>query len=222
MESYFLKFSKNIKSQCGEDGIIEELLRILEINDGIVVEFGAMNGIDLSNTYNLWKNKKFQSILIEKNIINSDVLRSIEVEMDNVECHLCEISPDVKDINSIDNIISRSKFNVTNENLVLMSIDIDSCDYFIFESLTKYKPKIIVIETNTNFNYDEEYKSYDNGCSLFSVNDLAEQKGYRLICHTGNAFFVREELFHLLPQNDYSVKNLFCNNECVGIQQSIK
>jgi hypothetical protein len=222
MESYFLKFSKNIYSQCGEDGIIEELFRILNINDGVVVEFGANNGVYLSNTFNLWKDKKFNVVLIERESIHFSSLEKLQSEMDNVECHLCEISTDITNVNSIDNILDRSKFDITDENLALMSIDVDTSDYFIFESLIRHKPKIIIIETNTNFDYTQEYASFHNGCSILSVNILAEQKGYKLVCHTGNAILVREDLFNLIPQNDYSLKNLFCDNDCVVIQQSIK
>lgn len=222
MESYFLQFSKNIHSQCGEDGIIEKLFELLSINDGVVVEFGAMDGIELSNTYNLWKTKKFKSILIEKFEKHTECLQKFEMEMDNVNCHICEVSPNKNDKNSLDNILHRSKFEINNDNLCLISIDVDSCDYHIFESLSDFKPKIVIIETNTNYNYDEEYITTNNGCSLFSVNELANKKGYTLACHTGNAIFVRNDLFDLLPKNDYTLKNLYCNNGCVAIQQSIK
>jgi hypothetical protein len=222
MESYFLQFSKNIHSQCGEDGIIEKIFEILSIKDGIVVEFGAMDGVELSNTYNLWKNKKFKSILIEKFEDHRDTLEKLESEMDNVNCHICEISPNKEDENSLDNILHRSKFEVNNDNLSLMSIDVDSCDYQIFESLSDFKPKLIVIETNTNYNYNEDYISENNGCSLSSVNKLANEKGYSLVCHTGNAFFVRNDLFNSLPKKDYSIEKLYCNNECVSEQQKIK
>ena len=50
-------YKKNIYSQFGEDGIIEEILKRLKnkINK-TCVEFGAWDGIHLSNTYNLIKN----------------------------------------------------------------------------------------------------------------------------------------------------------------------
>jgi hypothetical protein len=222
MESYFLQFSKNIHSQCGEDGIIEKLFELLSINDGVVVEFGAMDGIELSNTYNLWKTKKFKSVLIEKFENHTETLQRFEIEMDNVNCHICEVSPNKNDENSLDNILRRSKFEINDDNLCLISIDVDSYDYQIFESLSDFKPKIVIIETNTNYNYNEEYITTNNGCSLFSVNELANKKGYTLVCHTGNAIFVRNDLFDLLPKNDYTIKNLYCNNGCVAIQQSLK
>jgi hypothetical protein len=80
----------------------------------------------------------------------------------------------------------------------------------------------VIIETNTNYNYDQEFTSHHAGCSLLSVNKLAEEKGYKLACHTGNAIFVRNDLFDLLPNNEYNLSKMFCDNDAVLIQQSIK
>ena len=61
-----LNFRKNYYSQNGEDGVIEEIFRILEINSGFVCEFGAWDGIHLSNTFRLYeKENRFVPILIE-------------------------------------------------------------------------------------------------------------------------------------------------------------
>jgi hypothetical protein len=222
MNSYFLQFSKNIYSQCGEDGIVEKLFDLLDIKNGIVVEFGAMDGVELSNTHRLWKTKNFKSVMIEMCEQHTQTLRNIENNFENVEAHICMISPDSNDYNSLDNILSRSKFEINDDNFILVSIDVDSCDYHIFNSLSKYKPKIVIIETNTNFNFNEEYVSHDNGCSLYSVNKLAESKGYKLICHTGNAIFVRTDLIDFLPKENYNLEDLYCNNDCVRIQQNLK
>jgi hypothetical protein len=59
---------KNVYSQFGEDGIVEYFLGKLshaKTSDGFCVEFGAWDGIHLSNTYNLIKNRDFSGILIE-------------------------------------------------------------------------------------------------------------------------------------------------------------
>ena len=53
------RHTSNVFSQNGEDGIIEEILNRLEIQTGWVCEFGAWDGIYLSNTFNLIKIKDF-------------------------------------------------------------------------------------------------------------------------------------------------------------------
>ena len=62
--SPYLKYAKNLYSQNGEDGIIEKILDDLDIKKGIVIEFGAWDGIYISNIYNLWKYGNFNGILI--------------------------------------------------------------------------------------------------------------------------------------------------------------
>ena len=50
----FEKFKKNYYSQNGEDGIIQELIKLLNINDNSwCCEFGAWDGKNSSNTFYL-------------------------------------------------------------------------------------------------------------------------------------------------------------------------
>jgi len=61
---FYNRYAKDVHSQNGEDGIIEEILKRLNINNGWVCEFGAWDGIHLSNTFNLVK-KGFNAVFIE-------------------------------------------------------------------------------------------------------------------------------------------------------------
>ena len=60
-----LNARKNIYSQNGEDGVIELLLDLFEIKTGSFCEFGAWDGIQLSNTYNLLKNKGWREYILK-------------------------------------------------------------------------------------------------------------------------------------------------------------
>ena len=74
---FYNTYSKNIYSQNGEDGILEELLKRLNINNGWVCEFGAWDGIHLSNTFNLVKNG-FDAVFIEGDVNKyNDLLRTV-------------------------------------------------------------------------------------------------------------------------------------------------
>jgi hypothetical protein len=68
-----MKFKKNIYSQFGEDGILEEIINRLpkESLSHTAVEFGAWDGIHLSNIRNLILNQEFNGIFIEANKKNT-------------------------------------------------------------------------------------------------------------------------------------------------------
>ena len=217
--SHYIQFAKNIYTQNGEDGIIEQLFEDLKIDSGIVVEFGAWDGVYLSNVYNLWRNRNFNAILIEGDQHKAKELEKISKKINRVESVNVFVSPNKNDTNSIDNILSRSSFTINNDTFALMSIDIDSCDYYIFESIERFLPKVIIIETNSG--KTDEFVTYDQGCSLVSVNKLGVSKNYTLVCHTGNAIFVRNDLMPLIPTSDYSVEKLYHNDDMLDKLQKI-
>jgi len=207
--SPYLKYAKNLYSQNGEDGIIEKILDDLDIKKGIVIEFGAWDGIYISNVYNLWKYGNFNGILIEGDKEKADKFSDPEGKARMFNYF---ISPNKEDENSIDNILDKIGIE---EDIVLMSIDVDSCDYYIMESMEKYNPMIIVIETNNSFGYEKIYKSYDSGCSMRSVWDLSLEKGYSMVVYNANAILVRSDLIGKLKEFDNRItpEEMYINEE---------
>jgi mRNA-degrading endonuclease HigB of HigAB toxin-antitoxin module len=173
----FQQFKKNIYSQDGEDGIIEEILSRFKLDelDKTCVEFGASDGITISNTYNLIKNKNYKALLIEpdrikfnklkKNIPNNNIIKINEfVEYEGP--------------NKLDNILTRFNFKI---NFDFLSIDIDGNDYHIFDSLVKFQPKIICIEYNDQIPNEvifiqENKKRLKQGSSALAIINLAVKK----------------------------------------------
>lgn len=191
---------KNIYSQNGEDGIIEKILDKLKCADidKWCVEFGAWDGIHLSNTYNLIKNEQYSAVLIEgdkakfkdlnKNIPQEEVIK------------ICKfIKFEGKDTQ--DGILKTTPIPA---GFDLLSIDIDGCDYHIFDSLECYRPKIICIEFNPSVPNEVEYVqprdfNVKRGASAKSIINLANKKGYDLVDITlCNIFLVRNDLSGLV------------------------
>ena len=61
------KYGINIKSQNGEDGILEYIFNVIGEGRKKCVEFGAWDGEHLSNTWNLIANKGWKGVYIESN-----------------------------------------------------------------------------------------------------------------------------------------------------------
>ena len=214
-----LEFKRNVNSQFGEDGIIEELVNRLQ-PPKFYVEFGAWDGLHLSNVANLrdshgWKGRMFE-------LDGNRVLKQFKAQ----EWNLFDQSIYSDNINQVFN-----KHNVP-PNFGVLSIDIDGDDYYVWKALDKkYRPEIVVIEFNNHLPNTEtliyqEQKEKQNkfnihryyyNCNLKAMLELAEMKGYTFVCNTQcNAIFVlnfdklgipkksKEEI--LLEQGDESQK----------------
>jgi hypothetical protein len=188
IEYRFNKFSQN-----GEDGVIEELCRRLGIGPGWFVEFGAWDGKHLSNTYNLLSNHGWRGVHIEGNPEKYNVLlRTKAAFPDRLETICAMIA--IEGENQLDHLLARTSLPL---DFDLLSIDIDSYDAEVWDSVSRYQPKIVVIESNNLLLpgvYQRHQPPRHLGASFSSLVELGLKKGYQLVCHTGNCFFVRKEL----------------------------
>ena len=192
---FYEKFKKNFYSQNGEDGVINEILNILEIKNGWVCEFGSWDGIHRSNTFNQVK-KGFNAVYIE---VDKNKYEDLLVT--------CEKYPNITPINafvdhikhsenSLDNLLGKTELHC---DFLLLSIDIDSYDYQVWRSLQNYKPIIVIIEINSEVfpldkNHIHKPNKY-NGTGFYPMFMLGIEKGYKFLLHTGNMFFIRKDYF---------------------------
>lgn len=203
-----IEYKKTITSQWGEDGIIEEIFRRIGTENNICVEFGAWDGKHLSNTWNLWHNKGWASILIEG---DKERLQSLEENVHGfgkVKVYNIYVSAD--GINSLDNILTKSN---TPPRLDLLSIDVDGDDYYIFQSLEKFTPRVIIIEYNPTvppeLDIVQAPREYFGASALALVN-LAKQKGYSFVgCTDTNCFFVLNSDFTKLEIQEPNLNDVF-------------
>jgi len=66
--------------------------------------------------------------------------------------------------------------------------------------------KSFIIEINSSLPPEIYHFSKEQGCSFSMMNALAEEKGYFLLCHTGNCIYVLEKYRELFPDADDSFK----------------
>lgn len=184
------KYKKDIYSQNGEDGVIEYLLKELNINNGFFVDVGAWDGKYLSNTYHLLE-LGWGGLDIEANRNHFVGLIKVANIFPKLQIMLREVTP-----YEIDNLLDM--YNVP-EEFDLLNIDIDCYDYWVWDSMKKYKPKIVIIECNGMLDYDYVQPPKvgypgKKGSSKSSLIKLGESKGYKFVGMVGNLFFVREDL----------------------------
>ncbi len=202
-------FSRNVTSTCGEDGILEKILEVISDTNRWCVEFGAADGYESSNTYNLIKNKNYSAVLIEA---NRQLFNKLQKNYrDNKNILLFNAVVGFESVNRLDAIL---KSTMIPHNFDVLSIDIDGNDYHVWETIKYYRPKVVMIEFNPTISNSIEFVQPRNfkinqGSSLLSIWKLAKQKEYELCATTfANAFFVDKKYFSLFNIKDSSVNEL--------------
>lgn len=209
--NFYNQYKYNKYSQNGEDGIIQELLNRLEIKSGWVCEFGAWDGIHLSNTFALVENG-FNAIYIEgdKDRYN-DLLKTVEKYPTIIPINAF-VDHDENSENSLDKLLEKT--SIPND-FDLLSIDIDSFDYQVWKSLKNYKPKLVIIEINSSVDPLNQQHIHTpgkyQGTGFMATFMLGIQKEYTFVLHTGNMIFVRNDLFEKLNINYNSPLENFRN-----------
>ncbi len=197
---------QNIYSQFGEDGIINRIFEIIPTEKkSWCVEFGAWDGIHLSNTHNLIKHNGWNGILIEGK--KSRFKKLIKNYLNNSNVILLNKYVSFEGENSLDTILNATEIPV---DFDLLSIDVDGNDYHIWNSLSRYRPKVVIIEFNPTIPRDIHFvqardQSVNHGNSILSIVTLAKSKGYEMIAATKcNAFFVEKAFYPLfdIENND--------------------
>lgn len=191
-------------SQWGEDGIIQYLLRNIEISRKIFVEFGVQNYTE-SNTRFLLINNNWSGLVIDGSSENIAYIKNDPIYWQY----------NLKAINSFitkENINQIFLDNGIQGDIGLLSVDIDGNDYWVWQAIDSVKPAIVVSEYNFRFGatravtvpYDAGFvrtKAHHSniyyGASLKALCILANKKGYSFVGSNSagnNAFFVRNDL----------------------------
>lgn len=225
------QFYKNVYSQNGEDGLLEQLLNELKIETGTFCEFGASNGISSSNTRNLIETKGFTGLYIERDSNAYTQLVKNVSNFSGIQTYLGTVEYIDGSKNTLQNLIDNAKLP---RDLDVLSIDIDSYDYHVWKSFS-YNPKIVVIEINT---YRDPLVTEINGIKQTEMNiDILEtscppriacgtsflptiklglEKGYIPVAFTGNITFIRKDLidnikYCVISDNPYDYLYLYSN-----------
>lgn len=213
------KVGFGIFSQFDEDGIIQFLISHLEIENETFIEFGVEH-YEESNTRFLLINDNWQGMVMDGSKENIAYIENDRVSRRfDLQARCVFVTKD-----NINDIIRSSGFD---EDLGLLSVDIDGNDYWVWEAINSVHPRIVVAEYNSVFgldpvsvpyrpDFDRTKAHYSNlyyGCSLSALAHLARNKGYLLVgsnLRGNNAFFIRKDIagsFSEISPNDAYVSS---------------
>ena len=204
------KYAEKKYSQFGEDGILNEIFNRIDDSklDKWCVEFGAKDGVFDSNTYNLIKNHNYSAVLIEGSF---KYFKKLEKKFTSKKIIKINKFVSFDGINSLDNILNDT---IIPKNFDFLSIDVDGCDYYIFENLNLFTPKILAIEFNHLIPNEVDFvqkKDFNvkQGSSAKSIINLAKNKNYHLVANTmTNLFFVHENYKTDVEKEDIFLETL--------------
>ncbi|MFN2506385.1 MAG: hypothetical protein ABR540_19590 [Acidimicrobiales bacterium] len=186
-------------SQNGEDGVLAEIFRRIGTTNRYFVEFGIGNGSE-GNSVFLADVLGWSGLFIEGSPGHFTGLHRKYRDREAVATLSALVRPD--------NVNALFRQSEVPENFDLLSIDIDGNDYWVWEALEAFRPRVVVIEYNGLLKnnaclvqpYDPDW-AWDGtefyGASLGALRSLGRKKGYVLV-HTElsgtNAFLVQADL----------------------------
>lgn len=202
------QYEKKIYSQNDEDGIIMEIFRKIGTKSKTLVEIAPGDGTECM-AKNLLVNFGWNGLLADR---QERAAKGAEYHYKHL---LKERSSEVKVVQSWVTMGNVNKLLVNNGimgEIDLLSIDVDGNDWWLWWALRAINPRVVVIEYNASFGYEEAFTvEYDlyfdrgkkhpsyryHGASLLALTKLAKLKGYVLVgceSHGINAFFVRKDV----------------------------
>ncbi len=187
-----------VRSQNGEDGILQEIFRRIGTRNRFFVEFGVETGVEC-NAAHLVHEHGWSGLFLEPCEAQFLRLQENYRAYPRARCQRTAVTSE--------NIESILAANEVPAELDLLSIDVDGNDYWIWVAIANWRPRVVVIEYNAAYppprkwvlKEDPDYRwngTNYHGASLASLHALGAKKGYALVGTDSrgvNAFFVRDD-----------------------------
>lgn len=194
-----LRLKRSGFSNFDEERIIEQFFSKLahEEYSRVAVDIGAGDGIKSSNTYALFQ-KGWRGLGVEGSRSRATRLAHAYEKFQGVAaCHE-RVTPS--------NVVSLLGRYGIERDFGLLSLDIDSYDYFVLDALlAEYRPRLVVTEINEKIpppirfvvKYDPNFSLQHHffGYSIASLEELCERHSYAIVTlEYNNAFLAPREL----------------------------
>lgn len=205
-----LEYQSNVTSECGEDGIIAHIFEKLGSGAKYCVEVGAHDGIKFSNTRSLIHDRGWAGLLVEKDAVAFDQLRTLYEGSQKVRTVMAEVT--TSGGASLARLLADAGAPA---EVDFLCIDVEGNDYNLWASLSRHRPRVVMIDFNPTISNDvlfvqEDSLEVNDGSSLRALIELGTALGYELAAvTTWNAIFVRRELFGRLGIQNNSIDRMY-------------
>jgi hypothetical protein len=209
--TYLSNFAENVTSQHGEDGIVRKILELIGPRNEWVAEIGAWDGKHLSNSWSLINQRNWHGVLVEGDAERCASLRDSYAALPRVTVCRSFVGFAADAPESLDRTLAQTAIPA---DFDLLSIDIDGNDYHVWQAMTRYRPRIVIIEYNPTVANDVVFvqdpdPALNQGCSLLALVELGRAKGYELAAvTTSNGIFVRNDAYPALGIADNDIDAL--------------
>jgi hypothetical protein len=190
-----------IHSRQDEDGLLLHIFKNIGVCRRTFLEIGVQDGLEC-NTANLSRHLGWEGVLME-----GDPDLAKEAERNYCAFTKVIVKQAFVTRENIDQLLSNCGVD---RDCDLFSLDIDGNDYWIWEALADFRPRVVVIEYNhalgpersVTIPYDPQFRHRAKhprgylGASLRAMQRLGARRGYALVGSSSfgpNAFFVRKE-----------------------------
>jgi hypothetical protein len=206
--------SMSIFSESDEDGLLLYIFSKIGFKNKICIDIGGGTGLRGSNTANLFLNFGFTGLVFEGEKTNAEVLQEIYNSKKATRHFPPKIICEYVTAENINYLIEAGGIR---GKIDLLSIDIDSIDYWIWDAITVIDPNVVIVEVQCILGENEsktvppnfkgtifetiDNKSYGiyNSASLTAFNNLGIKKGYSLVATSQlgfNAIFIKDEFIN--------------------------
>lgn len=168
-------------SQWGEQAILIDIFNRIGVKNGLLVDIGAWDGYHFSNTAYFRETLKWRCLLAEADPERLQKLSRLKDTRTRIHGR----------VTNIDLMLAELDWYT---NLDLLCIDIDGDDYYLWEDMVEYRPRVVVIEYNQTVPPHLDIKQKRGGtfgASYAALRKLGHAKGYHLVSRTTtNLIFV--------------------------------
>jgi hypothetical protein len=212
-DSSLLFHNWSIYSQLGEEGVLDEILKRLNLDMGNFVECSAFYGAYISKVRFL-ADRGWRGIFVDvsarlkgHNWENSQPFRFLPPILCLEEMLYFKDVKHLPQVQFIDDTSVGDGYSIhqaidtyfQDREVDILSIDLGGLDYLALENL-QYRPKIIIITAGLSWTpllttkIPLEIASYGLNQPIAVLIDLAQNKGYAPLCYMGSIFFIRNDL----------------------------